>query len=370
MSKKKMQNISEDINDEVNDEEIVTENSVAMDSLKPNSMPAGADPKSKIEHMTAVLGAMHAMKKDDLTKWFHDAMALIGKEASHLPGNANEKSNEASIRMKPSYATGKGGASANDAMPKLASITPGQTMREDVEEMFAGQELSEEFKDKASTLFEAAVNLKAMTVIAELQEQYDAKLEEQVAEIEESLQDKLDAYLDYVVETWMKENQVAIESTLRNEIMEEFISGLQNLFVEHYIDVPAEKVDVIESLASKVEQLEEKLDQTITENVQLKKDINEGMKNELIEQFADGLTLIQSEKFTSLAEALEFDGNLETFTKKLEVIKENYFSDKKVAVSNIEEETFEGDSDNNKVVSYDPSVSRYAQAISRTINKR
>ena len=352
--------------EQVNDD--LQEDSLAMSSLHPNSRPAGPDPKSKIEHMTAVLGAMHSMKKDDLTKWFHDAMDLIGKEASHLPGKANEKSNEASIRMKPSHATGKGGASTNDAMPKLSSIAPGQSMREDVEEMFAGQDLSEEFKDKASTLFEASVNLKALTEIARIEEEYETKLEEAVSEIQEELESKVDIYLDYVVETWIKENQVAIESTLRNEVMEEFIDGLKNLFTEHYIDVPADKVDVVETLATKVEQLESQLNEAITENVELRQDVNEARKSELIEEFADGLTLTQSEKFIALAEGLEYHGDLEAFARKLSVVKETYFATKQVATSNIEEETFEGET-TGQTLSIDPEINRYAMAISRSIKK-
>ena len=342
------------------------ENSIAMDSLKPQSMPTGADPKSKIEYMTQTLGAMHAMKREDLTKWFHDAMNLIGKEASHLPGSATETGNEASIRMKPSYATGTGGASVNNPMVKIASITPGQSMREDVDEMFSGQELSEEFKDKASTLFEAAVNLRALTEITRIEEEYETKFNEAVVNVEEELQRKLDTYLDYVVETWMKDNQVAIESTLRNEITEEFINGLKNLFTEHYIEIPSDKVNVIESLTTKVVELESQLNEVIVENVELKQDVSLTRKNELIENFAEGLTLTQSEKFVTLAENLEFDGDLTNFSKKLSVVKENYFSDKKVHVSNIEEETFEVDT---TAVVTNSEVNRYVQAISRTVKK-
>jgi uncharacterized protein YfcZ (UPF0381/DUF406 family) len=350
-------------------EQEVSEDSMAMDSLKPGSQSSGPDPKSKIEHMNAVISTMHGMKREDLTKWFHDAMALIGKEARNLPGSANEMGNENTIRAKPSHATGKQGPSANDPMVKLQHNTPGQSMREDVEEMFEGQDLSEEFKEKASTLFEAAVNLRAMTEIARLEEEYETKIEEAVEEMEESLQSKIDMYLDYVVETWMKDNQVAIESTLRNEITEEFIDGLKNLFAEHYIDVPADKVDVVESLAAKVDQLEAKLNEAINENVELRQDVNSALKNELIEEYADGLTLTQSEKFIALAEGLEYNGDLEKFARKLSVVKENYFSKKQVAQSNIEEETFEGETYNN-VVSADPEVNRYAAAISRTVKRQ
>jgi len=350
-------------------EEVLVENSISMDTLKPDSMSAGPDPKSKIEYITQAIGAMHAMKKDDLTKWFHDAMDLIGKETRELPAHANDAGNKTSLRAKPSYAVGNADAAPNDMQPSpLKFNTPGQTMREDVEEMFIGQDLSEEFKEKVSTLFEAAVNLRALTEVARIEEEYETALEEAVTEIEESLQIKLDTYLDYVVENWMIENEVAIESSLRNEITEEFIDGLKNLFAEHYIDVPDDKVDVVESLASKVEELESKLDDLITENVDLKRVVVGSKKTDLIESFAEDLTLMQSEKFFALAEGLEFDGDLNRFFKKLSVVKENYFTNKKASYSNIEEETFEQEN-TTKLLSNDPEVNRYAEAISRSVKK-
>jgi hypothetical protein len=181
------------------------------------------------------------------------------------------------------------------------------------------------------------------------------------------LQNKIDSYLDYVVENWMKENQVAIESALRIEVMEDFIGGLKNLFVEHYIDVPSDKVDVVESLASKVTELEQKLDSVIVENVELKRDANLSQKEDLVEQLAEGLSLNQSEKFRSLAESLEFNGDLKTYAKKLSIVKENYFSSKTVNNSNIEEELYE--SDESQTLNIDPSVNMYVQAISRTVKK-
>jgi hypothetical protein len=344
-------------------DETLDEGTLAQDSLHPASRPVKDDPKSRIEMITHVLKGMDAMPKKELTKWFDQAMAVFGPGKTHgLPGNANEKSNEASIRMKPSHATGKGGASANDPMPKLS-------VKEDVEEMFSGSDLSEEFKEKASTLFEAAVTARIITETARLEEEFETKLTEAVAEINEELTSKVDAYLDYVVENWMKENEVAVESTLRNEIMEEFIEGLKTLFAEHYIDVPQDKVDVLESLADKVSELEAKLDEVINENVELSRAFVEVEKKEVFESYLDDLALSQQEKFKALAEGIDFDGDVEVYSRKLAIIKENYFGDKRVvASSNIEEETFEGDV-SAETVSMDPSVNRYVQAISRTIKK-
>lgn len=333
--------------------------SVASETLKPNSRSAGSDPKSKIEAITSVIGAMHSMRKDDLTKWYTQAMSLIGKEADSLPSGASADANASSIDMK----TGKG-PKTRDAMPKLS-------VKEDVEEMFDGQDLSEEFKDRASTLFEAAVNARIILESSRLEEQYEARLEEEVTEIAEALEKKLDTYLDYVVENWMKENEVAIESSLRNEIMEEFIDGLKGLFAEHYIDVPEEKIDVVEELATKVDELETMLDESITENSDLKKMVAESKRIDVLEEMATDLTMVQAEKFAALAEGIDFTGDIDSYRKKLSYVKESYFSKKSTPTTNIEEETFEGDTNtlNESVKSFDPDVNRYAQAIARTIKK-
>lgn len=338
-------------------DETLEEESLAASTLKPGSKSV-ADPKSKIEAMTSVIGAMHAMRKDDLTKWYTQAMALIGKEASSLPAGASADSNASTIDMK-----GGKGPKTRDPMPKL-------NVREDVEDMFVGEELSEEFKDKASTLFEAAVNARAMVEVARLEEEYETRLEEEVSSIVESVEKNLDTYLDYVVEKWMEENQVAIESSLRNEVTEEFINGLKGLFAEHYISVPEDKVDVIESLAAKVEELEEALDETINENVELKTVIAEAERASVIDDMAEGLTMTQVDKFFALSEGVDFDGDLDTYKAKLNIIKETYFTKKSAmsAQTNIEEETFDGDAETSVFV--DPSVNRYVQAISRTVKTR
>lgn len=343
-------------------EENVVENedqldeSIASETLKAGSRPAGEDPKSKIEFMTKTLGIMNGMKKEDLSKFYHDVIAQIGKEASKLPSGASADSNAASIDMK----TGKG-PKTRDPMPKL-------NVKEDVEEMFTGEDLSEEFKDKATTLFEAAVNARTIVEIERLEEEYNTRLEEEVTSIVKEIEGNLDNYLDYVVENWMKENEVAIESSLRNEIMEEFIGGLKNLFAEHYIEMPEEKINVVEELAQKVERLEAALDEAINENTELKEAVLESARHEAVADVSEGLTMSQSEKFLSLAEGVDFDGDLDVYKKKLSVVKETYFPATKPQASNIEEETFEGDV-TEKNVSYDPQVNRYVQAISRTIKK-
>lgn len=320
------------------------EDSAAMDSLKPNSKPA--DPTSKIGMMQSVLGAMNGMEKQDLTHWFHAAMAQFGPNKDYGVGD-NSAKNRASVAMKPSAAS---------------------AMKEDIEAMFDGQDLSEEFKLTASTLFEAAVNARVITESARLEESYENALQENYAVFTEEVTTKLDSYLTYVAENWMKENEVAIESTLRNELMEEFIEGLRNLFSEHYISVPQEQTSVLEALADKVGLLESKLSEVIVENAELRGVlVNEAAKNVFAELSSD-LALTQQEKFAALAEGIEFDGDVETFAKKLSIIKENYFNnDTAPRASNILEESFEGEEVSN--VGIDPHVNRYVQALSRQIKK-
>lgn len=347
---------------QVDETTISEDSSTAASTLKPNSRPS-TDPKSKVEYMQSVLGAMHSMKREDLSKWFNQAMDLIGKEADSLPSGASADKNSSTVDTK----LGKG-PKTRDAMPKIASVTPGQSMKEDIDEMFSGNDLSEEFKERASTLFEAAINLKLTTEIARLEEQFATQLEEQVTQQVTEMEQKLDSYLDYVAENWMKENEVAIESTLRAEIAEEFIDGLKSLFVEHYIDVPSDKTDVIESMAEKIQELEAVLDETINENVELKRETVENQRREIVAEMVEDMTLSQTDKFVALAEGISFDGDLDTYRGKLTTVKSSYFGQSRpVVTSSIEEETFEGGENDTQTQYIDPAVNKYVQAISRTI---
>jgi hypothetical protein len=335
----------------------IDEASLAMDSLKPASKPVGSDPKSRIEMMLSVIRGIDGMPKKDFIKWFDQQQAVFGPGKDHGVGDKSG-ANQASIDMK-----GGKGPKTKDPMPKLS-------VKEDVEEMFSGSDLSEEFKDKASTLFEAAVTARIIAETARLEEEFDNKLVEAVAEINEELTSKVDSYLDYVVEQWMEQNEVAIQSTLRNEVMEDFINGMKNLFTEHYIDMPEDKVDVVESLASKVEELEAILDEKINENVEMKRALIDSEKNAVFESYLEDLAISQQEKFAALAEGVDFDGDLEVYAKKLAIIKENYFAAEKKGPqsTNITEETFEVVETTN-TVSVDPAVNRYVQAISKTLKK-
>jgi hypothetical protein len=339
-------------------EEEVSEETLAASSLHPAARHS--DPMSKLGAMHGVMNVMAGMGKSDLINFFNQVQSQFGPGKDWGVGDKSGH-NQSSIDMKPSDATGKSAPKTRDAMPKL-------NVKEDIEEMFNGQDLSEEFKDNIATLFEAAVSAKLISEQARIEEEYETRLNEELATFNEELTSKLDTYLDYVVENWMKENEVAIESTLRNELAEEFMEGLKNLFAEHYINVPEEKVDVLEAMADKVAALESKLDEAISENVELKTSLVETHRQDIVENLSADLALTQQEKFNALVEGIEFDGDLDVYTKKLMIVKENYFKSETAShSSNIEEETFEGEVAVTKNI--DPTVGRYLDAISRTVKK-
>jgi len=204
--------------------------------------------------------------------------------------------------------------------------------------------------------------------IQQIQEQmeteYAGMLEEAVEQVKTDLTEKVDDYLNYVVEQWLEQNEIAIESGLRSELTEEFISGLRNLFAEHYIDVPSEKVDLVDELANKVEELESKLDEEIDRGVQLKRALVESRKIEITHSVCEGLTDTQFEKIKSLAESVEFSTEDE-YEYKLETIRENYFPSgvKRASSSHLNEQVEETQ---DKQVSVDPFVAMVSQAISKT----
>ncbi len=239
-------------------------------------------------------------------------------------------------------------------------------MKEDIDSLFADDStISEEFKTKAATIFEARVLDRVTQIEEEIETKYAGMLEEAVASIKSDLTEKVDDYLNYVVEQWMADNQIAVESGLRAELTEEFIAGLRNLFAEHYIDVPAEKVDLVDELASKVEELEGKLNEEIERGVGFAKALVESRKNEITREVCEGLTTTQIEKIKSLAESVEFSTEDE-YKNKIETIRENYFPSgvKKADETQLHEQV--EDTETKKVDINDPLVAMVSKAISKT----
>jgi len=239
-------------------------------------------------------------------------------------------------------------------------------MKEDVDALFADDStISEEFKSKVSTIFEARVADRVAQIQEETEAKYADMLSEAVDQIKSDLTTKVDDYLNYVVEQWLADNEIAIESGLRSELTEEFIAGLRNLFAEHYIDVPAEKVDLVDELAGKVDELESKLNEEIERGIGFAKALVESRKNEITREVTEGLTTTQAEKVKQLAESVEFSTE-EEYKEKLETIRENYFPSgvKKADEEQLHEKV--EDAEGEKKVIADPFVAAVSQAISKT----
>ena len=239
--------------------------------------------------------------------------------------------------------------------------------KEEVDEhmnaLVAGQDdLSEEFKTKAATVFESAVNSKVKEIAEQMEADVQTNYEQDIAKAKEELTEKVDSYLSYVVEEWMKENEVALERGIKGEIAEDFISGLKKLFAEHYIDVPDEKYNVLEDQASKIEDLEKKLNEQIEKNVELNKDNAEKTRNEIMSEVASDLADTAKEKFAKLAEEIEWS-DADSFKQKCETIKESYFGAKKEEVKDELHDVAAGDESN---VDLSKAMAAYTAAISKT----
>ena len=299
------------------------------------------------------------------------------------PTNTNDKPTDDSAKIDATKAaksatapTTKPSAASPDTQLKLNKEEEEQeeeviaenkfNLTSDIDAMFADdQTISEEFKSKVATIFEARVQDRISQIEEEIETHYAGMLEEAVESIKEDLTTKVDDYLSYIVEQWMEENQIAIETGLRAEITEDFIAGLRNLFAEHYIDVPAEKVDLVEELAGKVEELESKLNEEIERGVSYAKALVESRKNEIIHEVTEGLIVTQVEKIKSLAESVEFS-TADEYKEKLETIRENYFPSGVIKASEkqLQEEVTDGSE--KAAVPADPLVAAVAKAITKT----
>jgi hypothetical protein len=230
------------------------------------------------------------------------------------------------------------GSLPNDNKPKAASEEVELDLSDDVKALVSSDaDLSEEFKEKAATIFETAVKTRIKEQTKIIEAQFEEKLASETETVKEAMVEKVDSYLNYVVEEWMKENELAVERGIRTEIAEDFITGLKGLFKEHYIDVPEEKYNVLDDLTGQVKDLESKLNEQIEKNVNLSKDVSESKRESLVASVSEDLADTEKEKFSSMAENVEYD-SAEKFQEKLETIKESYFPKTKIeeATSNDE----------------------------------
>jgi len=341
------QAVAESLGGEILDE---TKTDVKEDEEEEEVEEAVSVPKTKAGMIKALYDQLNNMKKSDLSDSFSKIMGSTLTEEEEEDYDEDEEEPMESKKLK----------------KEDLEID----VKEDIEAIVNGEDLSEEFKNKASTIFEAAVSAKVLSEvnqrIEELETSYKKELSEAKEEHLSTVTEKVDGYLNYIVEEWMKENELAVEKGIRSELVEDFMTGLKNLFTEHYIDIPEEKVDLVDDLFEKVEELEQKLDESINTSVDIKKELAEYKKAETLREVSEDLADTEKEKLGKLADGINFEDKSQ-YSEKLEVIKENYFPKQQSETITEELENTE-EEQNSSESNVDPVMSKYASALTR-LNK-
>jgi hypothetical protein len=246
----------------------------------------------------------------------------------------------------------------------LPEINDNVDIEDDVNALLVGEELSEGFKDKAKTIFEAALKSKVVEMREAFEAHYEARLVEEVEVLKEELVERVDSYLEYVADEWFNENVLAIEKGLKSELTESFLDGLKGLFEENYVSIPEDKYDVVENMANKLDEMETKLNEQIEKNIFLNKRLAESVADGILFDVSEGLTISQKEKLASLAESVEFESE-ESYRGKLEVLKESYFQ--QAAPYRSETETLNESAQSS--VDYSDAMSAYVNVLSKSVQK-
>jgi hypothetical protein len=353
MSEENYVEVEETVDVVEEENENLDEASAAAATLKPSA--------TKSQMLSDLMSKVAGMTKQDLSSFLDKTLAQVGREADSVPDNSGK--NKASV------------ANSGAGVPSPRVAVPAKAMKEDMDELLGEQDgLSEEFKTRATTIFEAAVNNRAALIEAELEEAYEAKLEEQVSASVEELHESVNQYMDYVVEKWMEENGVALENNFRVEATETFIEGLKNLFAESYVEVPEDKVDMVDELAVYAAELEEQLEAVEATNLELTNLINEATVESAFDEVSEGLVETQVEKLRSLAEGIEY-ADADEYGEKLKIIKEQYFTESKKEEGStglINEEVSVGSNDDiedDGAVRVTPEMQNYFDAIGRSLRK-
>lgn len=352
MSEENIVEVEETVDAVVEDQENnLDEASAAQASLKPSA--------TKSQMLSDLMSKVAGMSKQDLSSFLDKTLAQVGHEDETNPHDAGP--NQSSIKQ----------SGAGTPSPRVA--VPAKAMKEDMEELMADQEdLSEDFKARATVIFEAAVNNRIAFIQADLEEQYEEKLETAITESIDELHGQVEKYMDYVVEKWMEENEVALENNFRVQATESFIEGLKNLFAESYVDVPEEKIDLVDGLVEQVQDLEAKLEKVEAENIELTNIISEATVETAFEEVSEGLVSTQVEKLRTLAEGIEYT-SASDYAEKLKIIKEQYFTESKKEEGStglINEEVSVGSNDDIEDEAVVPhEMKNYFEAISKTIRK-
>ena len=241
-------------------------------------------------------------------------------------------------------------------------------VEEDLTALLEGEELSEEFQNKARTIFEAAIKTKISEVKSELQEQYEKTIVEEVASVKAELAERVDAYLEYVSDEWMSENKLAVEAGLKTEMTESFLTGMKSLFEDHYVTIPEDKYDVLNSMVEKLDEMEGKLNEQINKNVALNKRLAESTSDVILADVSEGLAVTQKDKLASLAENVEFDGE-DNYREKLVTLRNSYFPANPGAPTEKSENLSEGAETGHQQPAVTGSMESYLNAISRSVKK-
>ena len=336
--------------DDDDDEEEVKEAHPDEDDDEEEVEEAVEIPKTKAGMMKAIYDSLNGMKKAELSDSFTQIMGATLSEEDEEDGDDDDEEEKPVISKK------------------LSKEDLEIDVKEDIDAIVSGEELSEDFKTKAATIFEAAVSAKVISEVNDrlqiFEDEYTKELSEAKEEYLTNMSEKIDGYLNYVVEEWMEENELAVEKGIRSELVEDFMTGLKNLFQEHYIDIPEEKVDLVDDLFEKVEELETKLDESINTNVEDKKELAKFKKEEVLRSVSEELAETEKEKLTKLADGIDYEDDSQ-YQEKLEVLKENYFPKTSDAPQTISEEVENTETEENTEEPVDPSISRYVKAMKR-----
>ena len=241
-------------------------------------------------------------------------------------------------------------------------------VEEDLTALLEGEELSEEFQNKARTIFEAAIKTKISEVKSELQEQYEKTIVEEVASVKAELAERVDAYLEYVSDEWMSENKLAVEAGLKTEMTDSFLTGMKSLFEDHYVTIPEDKYDVLNSMVEKLDEMEGKLNEQINKNVALNKRLAESTSDVILADVSEGLAVTQKDKLATLAESVEFDGE-DNYREKLVTLRNSYFPANPGAPKQQTENLSEGAETGHQQPAVTGSMESYLKAISRSVKK-
>ena len=333
--------------------EILAE-SKQLDEFKVSGKEGGMDPGTH-----GAVAGNQAVIRDASNNVPNGGETPNADNAKNNVDNEDEAANATSQKSNP--------ATAKAVAGDQAVIRTGTSVKEDVDALLNGEELSEEFRAKAETIFEAAVMTRVKSEVARIEEEFESKLAEAVAKNTEGIVEQVDGYLGYIAEQWMTQNEIALERGMKSDILEGFIGGLKNLFEEHYIDIPEEKFDVLGEMESKIDELEAKLNEQVAANIELSKTLAESNRAEIVKTVSEGLTDTETEKFMSLVEELSYEDQA-SFETKVKTIRENYFTTNAATVQSVVTDAPVEALTEEVSKKLDPTMSAYAAQLNK-LNK-